>query len=400
MDASPNDLFTPARLGPIELKNRFIKAATFEGMTRDGVPGEKLTAFHRRLAEGDLAMTTLAYCATEADGRLHDEMMYLHRGIEGPLRQLVDTIHGAGAKVSGQVVHCGGFSKNRKLQRLKRPLAPSRGVNLLGTPAGMPIAGAMGPADIDAFVQTFTDAGRLLKDVGFDAAEIHFGHGYGISQFISPKTNRRTDEYGGSLENRMRLPLRVLEAFREGAGDGLAVIGKISMTDGVKGGVTWDEGVKVAAMLDAAGIDGIVTSAGTSSFNPMLMFHGESMAHGMIEQEKNPITRLGLKMLGPKLFKEYPYKEIYLLEHAKRVREAVRCPVVYIGGCATRESAETLMREGFDFIQLGRTLLEDPDFVKHAQEDPKYVNGCNHCNRCVGLIDHPDGIRCVLHDAA
>ena len=400
MDSPNSPLFESATLGPIELKNRFIKAATFEGMTHDGIPGERLTGFHRRLAEGGIAMTTLAYCATEADGRLHDKMMYLHRGIEDPLRKLVDEIHLAGARVSGQVVHCGGFSKNRKLQRLKRPLGPSRGINLLGTPAGMPIAGAMGPGDIDAFVRTFKDAGRLLKDVGFDAAEIHFGHGYGISQFISPKTNRRTDEYGGSLDNRMRLPLRVLEAFREGAGDGLAIIGKISMTDGVKGGVSWEEGVRVAAMLDAAGIDGIVTSAGTSSFNPMLMFHGDSMAHGLIEQEKNPIARLGLKLFASRLFREYPYEEIYLLEHAKRVREAVRCPVVYIGGCSSRESAETLMREGFDFIQLGRTLIEDPDFVKHAMADPDYLNGCNHCNRCTALIEHPDGIRCVLHDTA
>ncbi len=394
------DLFSPARLGPLALRNRFIKAATYEGMTREGVPGERLVRFHRRIAEGGVAMTTLAYCATEADGRLHERMMHLHPGVVAPLRDLVDRVHEVGALVSAQVVHAGAFSKNRRLERSRRPLGPSRGMNRLGATVGMPIAGAMGLAEIEALVASFGAAGRLLRDAGFDAAEIHFGHGYALHQFISPKTNRRSDRYGGSLANRMRLPLRALDAFRDGAGSGIAVVGKISMADGVRGGVDWEEGVRVAEHLDAAGIDGLVTSAGTSSGNPMLMFRGASIAHGMLEHEPNPVTRLALRWLGAKLFPESPFEENYVLERARTVREAVRCPVVYVGGCASRAAAEALMREGFDFVQLGRTLLADPDFVKHAAGDPGYVNRCNHCNRCVGRIEHPEGIRCVLPDVA
>jgi len=390
--------FTPARLGGIELKNRVIKAATFEGMSPGGVPGEKLIAFHRRLAEGGIAMTTVAYCATEADGRIDEHMMYLHEGIEPQLRALVTAVKTAGARVSGQLVHCGNFSKNRRLQRLRRPLGPSRQFSAIGASRGVFFAGAMSAGDIDVFVDTHARAAKLMKSVGFDAAEIHFGHGYGLSQFISPKTNRRTDEYGGSFENRMRLPLRVLAAVREAVGGDFPLLGKISMADGVRGGVTWEEGVQVARALDRAGIDAIVTSGGTSSFNPMLMFRGASIADGLIEYERNPIARFGLKLVAAKLFRDYPYEELYFRDAAKRVRDNVRCKVVYIGGCSTAESLDRAMSDGFDFVQMGRPLLIDPDFVRNAMRDPHHDSGCTHCNRCVALIDDPGGIRCPVND--
>ncbi len=390
--------FTPARLAGRELKNRIIKAATYEGMSPGGVPSDRLIEFHRRIAAGGVAMTTIAYCTTEADGRISEDMMYLHEGIAPRMRELTDAIHGEGALVSGQMAHCGNFSKNRKLQRLKRPLGPSRQINMLGIPAGIPIAGAMTIDDIDHLVGTYGEAARMMKRVGFDAIELHFGHGYALSQFISPKTNRRTDEYGGGLENRMRLSLRALQAVRDAVGDDFPILGKMSMSDGVKGGVSWDEGVKVAEMLDRAGVDALITSAGTSSFNPMLMFHGPSIVRGMIEVEKNPIAKLGLRLVGPKLFRDYPYHELYLRERAKRIRDAVGCKVVYIGGCSTLESMETILADGFDFIQVGRPLIKDPGFVRHAMADPSYVNGCTHCNLCVGLIDDPEGIRCPLND--
>ncbi len=390
--------FTPQRIAGLELKNRVIKAATFEGMSPGGKPSERLLRFHRSMAEGGVAMTTVAYCTTEADGRISADMMYLHEGIAPELERLTAAVHDAGAWVSGQMAHCGNFSRNRKLQRLQRPLGPSRQISMIGIPSGMPIAGAMSIADIDHLVDTYREAARFMKRVGFDAIELHFGHGYALSQFISPKTNRRSDEYGGSLDNRMRLSRRCLEAVREAVGEDFPILGKMSMTDGVKGGVTWDEGVEVARILDRAGIDALITSAGTSSFNPMLMFHGPSIVHGMIATEKNPITRLGLKLVGSKLFRDYPYRELYLLDRARRVREAVQCKVVYIGGCSTLESMERVLAEGFDFIQMGRPLIKDPAFVRNAMADASYVNGCTHCNLCVGLIDDPDGIRCTLED--
>ena len=391
--------FSPARLGTLELKNRIIKAATFEGKTPDGVPGELLLDFHKAVVQGGTAMTTIGYCTTEADGRINDQMMWMHEGIRDQLVHMNSELKKAApdVKISGQMTHCGNFSKNRKLQRLKRPLGPSRQFNMLGAPSGLPFAGAMSSADIDYLVQSYHDAALLMKQTGFDAAEIHFSHGYGISQFISPKTNRRTDEYGGSLANRVRLPLRVLDAVRKAVGDDFPILGKIGMTDGIKDGLQIDEAIEVAAMLDAGGIDALICSGGTSSFNPMLYFRGDTLDKGLIEVEKNPLMKLGLKLLGPKMFRYYPYEELYFLEDAKRVRDRVSCQMIYIGGCTDVASIDKVMGEGFDFIQLGRPLIKDPAFVNHAMADHNYKNGCTHCNRCASLIESPGGVYCPLN---
>jgi 2,4-dienoyl-CoA reductase-like NADH-dependent reductase (Old Yellow Enzyme family) len=387
--------FAPARLNRLELRNRLIKAATFEGKTRDGQVSDELVQLHRRMGEGGVAMTTVAYCAAEADGRIHEHMLYMHEGVRIGLERLIAAVHATGAKVSGQLGHCGNFSKNRQFQG-RRPLGPSRGMNPLGLTCGLPFAGALTKLQIRERVQTFSRAAAFMKNTGFDAIEIHFGHGYGISQFISPRTNQRTDEYGGPLANRMRFGLEVLEAVRRAVGDDYPLLAKISMTDGVRGGTSYEDAVEIAALLDAGGIDAIVCSGGTSSMNPNLFFRGESLMKGLIEQERNPLMRLGMRLAAPKLFREYPYEETYFLEPALRVRERVRCGVCYIGGVCASESLARVMDAGFDFVQLGRSLIYDPDFPRQVQADAGHVSGCTHCNRCATLIDAPGGIHCVL----
>jgi 2,4-dienoyl-CoA reductase-like NADH-dependent reductase (Old Yellow Enzyme family) len=391
--------FSPAKLGMLQLKNRIIKAATYEGKTPDGVPGELLLDFHREIVAGGVAMTTIGHCTTEADGRINDQMMWLHEGIRPQLTRLTRELKKTApdVKISGQMAHCGNFSKNRKLQRLKRPLGPSRQLNMLGAAVGMPFAGAMTVGDIDYLVQTYYDAALLMKEVGFDAIEIHFSHGYGLSQFISPRTNRRSDDYGGSLANRMRLPLRALEAVRKAVGDDFPLLGKMGLTDGIREGLHIKEALEVAAMLDKGGIDALICSGGTSSFNPMVYFRGDTLDKGLIEVEKNPLARLGLKLLGPKMFRYYPYEELYFLEDAKRVRDRVNCQMIYIGGCTELDSLARVMSEGFDFVQLGRPLIKDPAFVNHAMADRNYHNGCTHCNRCAALIEAPGGVYCPLN---
>jgi 2,4-dienoyl-CoA reductase-like NADH-dependent reductase (Old Yellow Enzyme family) len=151
----------------------------------------------------------------------------------------------------------------------------------------------------------------------------------------------------------------------------------------------------VAAHLESGGIDVIICSGGTSSHNPMLLFRGDSMLDGLLEQEKSRVMKLGMKFMGPSMFKEYPYEENFFFDEARRVRDRVQCGVCYIGGTCTSESISGVMDAGFDFIQLGRGLLYDPDMPKHAEADPAYVNGCNHCNKCATLIEAPGGILCV-----
>jgi len=392
-------LFSAARLNGLHLRNRVIRAATFEGMCPNGYPSDRLIDLHRKVAEGGVGMTTVAYCAVEADGRVKAEMMYMHEGIRPQIEALTRAVHAAGAKISGQMGHCGNFSQNTSFQG-RRPLGPSRMTNMSGIPFGLPFAGAMTHAEIDRVVQCFHDAARFMKSAGFDALEIHFGHGYGLSQFISPKTNKRSDEYGGSLINRMRYPLRALEAVRRAVGDDFPILGKMGLTDGVKGGLTTDEAVEVAALLDEAGIDALIPSGGTSSMNPMLLFRGDSILPGLLEVEKSPFLRLAMRLVGSRMFRTYPYEELYFLDGARRVRDRIKhAKLCYIGGASTMQSLETVMRE-FDFVQMGRALIKDPAFVNHAMADPGYVNHCDHCNRCATLISHPEGIRCVTNDEA
>ncbi len=394
MSAGLDKALSTAQLNGLPLRNRLLKAATFEGKSPGGVPSDDLVEFHRRLGEGGIGMTTLAYCGAEADGRVFEKMLYMHEGIHRELAALIATVKATGAAVSGQLAHCGNFSKNREFQG-RRPLGPSAQFSPIGLSAGMPIAGAMSAQDMNTLVNNYATAASFMREVGFDAIEIHFGHGYALSQFISPLTNRRSDEYGGSLNNRMRLPLRVLTAVREAVGDSFPLLGKISMADGKRGGIRPADAVEVAALLDAGGIDAIIPSTGTSSMNPMLMFRGQSMAVGLLEQTQNPLARLGLRMMGSRLFREYPYQPLYLLEDAQRVRDRVQCAVAYIGGCCNAEDIDRVMTAGFDFIQLGRALIYDPDMPKNLAAKVDYRNGCSHCNRCTALIEAPGGIRCV-----
>ena len=394
--ASLEKCFSPAKINGLELKNRLIKAGTFENMTPLGVPGSTLSAFHQRLADGGIAMTTLGYCAVTADGRLNENMMYMHEGIRAPLTSLIHSLHERGTAVSGQMGHCGGFSKNRELQR-RRPLGPSFAINGLGLSQGMFFADAMSIQDIDEMVDQYRDAAQFMKSVGFDALEIHFGHGYGLCQFISPKTNKRKDEYGGSLENRMRLPLRVLAAVREAVGDAFPILGKISMSEGVRGGIHYDDSVVISQMLDRAGIDAIVCSGGTSTMNPMLMFRGENMLPTMLATEKSLLMRLILRLAGKSMFRDYPYTDLYFLEQAKRIREAVNCQLVYIGGATGNDNFADLMDAGFDFIQLGRSLLSDPELPNRSARDAGFKSRCVHCNECVGTIESPQGIHCTRY---
>ena len=250
-------------------------------------------------------------------------------------------------------------------------------------------------AQIAERMRIFADAGRYMVSVGFDAIEIHFGHGYGISQFISPKTNKRTDRYGGTLHNRMRFALEVLAAVREAVGEDVPLFGKISMTDGIEGGVTYEDSIEIARLLEAGGLDVVICSGGTSSFNPMLLFRGKNIRDGIMRSQKSAFMRLGVRLAGSMLFKEYPYEELFFLEHAQRIRDAVGCGVCYVGGATSSRSFATLMGAGFDFIELGRALLFDPDLPKNAAADPDYQNGCSHCNECATLIEDPAGIRCV-----
>ncbi|MBD2859856.1 NADH:flavin oxidoreductase [Spongiibacter sp. KMU-158] len=382
----------PAMLGPLRLKNRIIKAGTFENMTPNGMPGDTLLRFHTGFAEGGIAMTTIGYCAVSKEGALNANMLVMDEAIRTPLENVISAIHARNCKVSGQMGHCGAFSKNRSLN--KRPKGASGGLNILGISEGMWIAETMTLSDIQDMIEQYRKAARFMKSVGFDALEIHFGHGYGLCQFLSPLTNRRKDQYGGSMENRLRLPLEVLAAVREEVGKDFPILGKISMTEGRRGGLDYEDAMQIAIALDQAGIDGIVTSGGTSTMNPMLMFRGPSILPALLRYETNRIMRFLLRLVGRRMFPSMPFSELYFIEQAKRIQKAVKCKIIYIGGACSGQSLQTLLDSGFDFFQLGRSLLADPDFADQLSADRNFVSRCKHCNKCVGTIESPKGIHC------
>jgi len=392
-----SDAFAPARLGPVSLRNRVIKAATYEGMCPGGMPSEALVEHHRRLAEGGVGMTTVAYCSVSPDGRTFADQMYLHDGVLPGLRRVTDAVHAEGGAVSLQLGHCGFFTKNAQLSTWL-PRGPSLVLNEYGISAGKPVALAMREAEIEAVVDEFARAASRAVAAGFDAVELHLGHGYLLSQFLSPATNRRRDRFGGSLENRLRFPLAVLHAVREAVGGRAAILCKTNLRDGFRGGLELEDSVGVARALEQGGADALVLSGGFTSRSPFFLFRGRRPLAEMIAVEKSRLQKLALRSFGEKVIREYPFEEMFFLGEARAVRAAVRMPLVLLGGIVSRDNVERAMAEGFDFVALGRALIANPDLVHTMTARTRLRSRCNHCNICVAEMDR-SGVRCVLEDA-
>jgi 2,4-dienoyl-CoA reductase-like NADH-dependent reductase (Old Yellow Enzyme family) len=382
------DAFGPASLGPLTLRNRVIKAATFEGLTGRHVVSDELIEFHRGMAAGGVGMTTVAYCAVSREGcGTPNEIVLTDDVVEG-FKRLVDVIHAEGAAVSAQVGHAGAVAAATG----RRGRSPSR----IFSPLAMRFTREVDEADIARIVGEFSHGARLLADAGVDAVELHFGHGYLISEFLSPSLNRRTDGWGGSLENRARFAREVASAVRETVGRQVAVLAKLNMDDGVPGGFWVDESVEVARMLEADGtLDAIELTGGSSLQNPMYLFKGDAPIREMAETMPKAIG-LGFRIAGKRFLHEYPFEEAYFLPMARQFREALEMPLVLLGGINRRDTIERAMAEGFEFVAMGRALLREPDLVNKLASGESAESLCIHCNKCMPTIYR--GTHCVLVD--
>ena len=385
----------PGRIGTLELRNRIIKTATFEGMTPGGVPSPALTKHHVEIAAGGAGMTTVAYCAVSPNGRTFADQLHMRAEILPALRTLTDAVHAEGAAVSVQLGHCGGFSKNRQMPR-RGPLGPSDGWNLYGIASGRPRTYGMRRDELAQTAEDFATATVRAREAGFDAVELHLGHGYLLSQFLSPKLNRRRDEYGGSLENRMRFPLEVVQAVRDAVGPDYPLLAKLNLDDGVDGGLTVDESAEVARALEREGLDGIVLSGGLVSKSAFFLLRGGRPLRAMIEVEKNLLQKAAMAALGPMLVKPFPFEELFFLPLAQHVRAAVDLPLVLLGGVVSADGLREAMSEGFDFVAMGRALIADPDLPRRWAAGSNARSRCNHCNLCMTEMDRDHGVRCVL----
>jgi 2,4-dienoyl-CoA reductase-like NADH-dependent reductase (Old Yellow Enzyme family) len=380
-------VFEQAALGPATLRNRIIKAATFEGVMPQGLVTDALVEFHRRVGMGGAAMTTVAYLAVSPEGRTDRHCIHLREEALDGLRRLAKAVHDTGAAVAAQIGHAGPVANPRSNRA--PALAPSRGISPLGTMLREATEG-----DIERITGDFARGAAMVAEAGFDSVEIHLGHNYLLSAFLSRKLNRRTDRWGGSLEHRARFPRQVVVAVREAVGTKVAVTAKLNMADGVPGGLWLDESVEVGRMLEHDGrLDAIELTGGSSLSNPMYLLRGEAPLRELADTMP-PALRIGFRLFGRRLMPEHPFEEAYFLPYARQFLAALDMPLILLGGINRLDTIERAVGEGFAFVAMARALLRQPDLVNRMEAGNGAEPLCIHCNKCVPTIY--SGTRCVL----
>ncbi|MFN8276174.1 MAG: NADH:flavin oxidoreductase [Chitinophagales bacterium] len=372
-------LFSPVQFGPLKLRNRAIRAAAFEGMSPHHGVSDALINYHQQVAAGGVGMTTVAYAAVAQSGLSFRHQLWLRPAILPDLQKLADAVHRENAAVSIQLGHCGNMAKRAVAGG--RPISASARMNWYAPS----FPRAMTAADIRTLIRDFGTAVHLARQAGFDAVEIHAGHGYLISQFLSPYTNHRTDTYGGSLSNRMRLMQQVMEAVLEAAAGKTAVLVKMNMRDGFSGGMELEESLQVAQTLQQCGVHGLVLSGGFVSKAPMYVLRGamplDTLANGMDHFLMRQLVRWFGRMMVP----EVPFTPTYFLNDALLFRKQLKLPLVYVGGILNEEDMTKVLDHGFDAIAIARALIANPNFIRDVATK-QLATLCDTCNHCIAAI--------------
>ena len=380
-------LLSPGRIGTLELRNRIVVTAMGVSLSEDdGTVGERMIAYHEEQARGGAALiisgvTGVAWpvgAVSWQQTAISDD-----RFIPG-LTRLCERVHAQGAKIAAQLHHGGlvaGYSHARWGHPLWAPAIPPapKGnftdfflMEELAGMAGMtpPAVKVLEQADIDLAIAQFAAAARRAQAAGFDGAEIHAGHGYLLSSFISPATNSRGDSYGGSLEGRMRLLMEVLAAVRAEVCPAFPVWVKLDSREvGKDGGITIDDAKAAARMVEAAGADAITVTA----------FH--EVGQGKLHSESHT-----------------PHAEGFNLPFAAQIRQAVAIPVIASGRVEPELGDATIGKGEADFIAMGRKLLADPHLPrKLAAGEPEAVRPCIYCYTCISAIYMGEQVRCAVN---
>lgn len=387
MKVVESKIFTPCKIGPVELRNRTIRSAAFENMCQGNRPTQALFDYHTAVARGGIGMTTVAYAAVNRSGLSFDGQLWMREEIVPELRKLTDAIHKEGAKASIQLGHCGNMTHKSTCGSI--PVGASSGFNLYSPT----IVRKMREDEILQLVKDFGKAVCLARETGFDCVEIHAGHGYLISQFLSPYTNHRHDKWGGSLDNRMRLMRMVIEEVMDKAGDDIAVIVKTNMYDGFKRGMQVDDCITVAKELERLGVHALVLTAGFVSRAPMTVMAGamplKTLAYYM-DMRRFWWLKIGVLLFGRLMMPTVPYKEAYFLDTAKIFRENLSLPLIYVGGMISKDKMEEVLDNGFVAFQMARALINDTDFVNKLMSGEVQKSGCGHSNYCIGRMYSKD----------
>lgn len=373
-------LFTPVTLGPLTLCNRSIRSAAFESMCPGNVPSPQLLDYHRSVAAGGVGMTTVAYAAVTRSGLSFDRQLWMRPEIVPGLRELTDAVHAEGAAASIQLGHCGNMSHKSICGCL--PVGASSGFNLYSPT----FVRGLRADELPEMAKAYGRSVCLAREAGFDAVEIHAGHGYLISQFLSPSINHRKDEFGGTLANRMRFMEMVMEEVMKAAGNDMAVLVKMNMRDGFRGGMELDESLQVARKLQELGAHALVLSGGFVSKAPMYVMRGEMPIRTMTHYMTCWWLKYGVRLVGKYMIPSVPFREAYFLEDALKFREALDIPLVYVGGLVSRQKIEEVLNHGFEAVQMGRALLNEPDFVNRMRQEENARCNCRHSNYCIARM--------------
>lgn len=373
-------LFTPVTIGPLTLRNRTIRSAAFESMCPGHVPSQMLLDYHHSVAAGGVGMTTVAYAAVTQSGLSFDRQLWMRPEIVPGLRRLTDAVHAEGGAAGIQLGHCGNMSHKSICGCL--PVGASGGFNLYSPT----FVRGLRVEELPGLARAYARSVNLAREAGFDSVEIHAGHGYLISQFLSPSTNHRKDGFGGSLENRMRFMDMVMEEVMRAAGSDMAVVVKMNMRDGFRGGMEIDESIQVAKRLERCGAHALVLSGGFVSKAPMYVMRGEMPIRTMTHYMDSWWLKYGVRLVGKYMIPGVPFKEAYFLEDAMRFRRQLSLPLIYVGGLVSREKIDEVLDCGFEAVQMARALLNEPGFVNRMREEENARCACGHSNYCIGRM--------------
>jgi len=358
-------LFDTTMINGMELRNRFIRSATWEGMCdENGRPTKRLSECYRALARGRVGLIITGYAYVRPDGKQMVGSIGAYTDDLAPeMKEVTAAVHEEGGKVCLQLVHCGGQA---------RPQAGGRNIAPSAVEAAQygSIPAEMSREDIEDVIRAFGEAARRGKAWGFDAVQLHAAHGYLINQFLSPHTNLRTDAYGGSAQKRMRFLLDVYRSVRSVVGPHYPVLVKLTGSDFLPNGLTSDDAIGIAAAIAAEGVDAIEVSGGTPASG-----------------EQVPV-RLKIERLE---------QEAYNLPLAKKIKTAVNCPIMVVGGFRSFSVVKDVIDGSHaDYVSLARPFIREPGLVKRWQEGDLARARCISCNGCFRPGMREGGIACVI----
>ncbi len=359
-------LFEPIEIHGMPLKNRFVRSATHDGCSSEqGKITDKTIELYAGLARGGVGLIVTGFACVHRTGAafLHQTLIDSDDSVAG-LKRLVDSVHKYDVKIAVQLVHCGrnAYAVRKSGQT---PLAPSL---IQNDPSYGEAYRAMTEAEIEGTIGAFGQAAKRARAAGFDAIQLHAAHSYLFSQFLSPRSNQRTDRWGGSLENRMRFHMEVIKVIRQAVGQDYPLLIKLGVKDTAAGGLTLREGCQVAYELSINGIDGIEVSEG-------------------LEETRANHMRKGIK----------PGKsEAYYARWAREIKREVRIPVMLVGGMRSPHIGERIVEAGgADMISMCRPFIREPDIINRWHRGEREPALCISCNLCVERLRREEPLECV-----